>query len=492
LKLSFLLDLSSGVGAGEAFLEIRHRFDFALQSGTGADAGVGPGDGFGGGNQACGALGTVTVECPWCQLLVPESGYPDRLPCNARYQFENGFTGRNSGWVTSRFDVSPYIGTRQDIVFAIWRDALPSTAQGWWIDEVRVISLVSPVLATFGAGPLESVSITPTTTGVTCDGARVEIAGRDVFGNAAGAGASVDVTLSAGQFRSSQSAAHTVALSAGGRAEVVVEHAAETAPTLTAVAGTIQATASIPFGPPAAAETCGDGIDNDCANGVDDGCAILYDVESGAEGWVHGLDANSWCHTDRWSIVSGTSVSGRQSWSSGASQFCEGSSSLVSPEFELIGPQPTLRFQHRHEFSDCPFGGTVADGARVEISLDGAGFVPIAPTTGYPGVITRSCGNPLEGQSVFVEDLAMFQPVEFDLAPYVGHAVRFRMRAANDCNLCRSPSGWYIDDIVVPGRLTGADPYDGGVSSGPDRFVIRDVPGWDSGPLPIYDATVRD
>lgn len=484
-SLVFAMDLTGLRGGADAYLEVRHRYDiYQASGGPSTDGGSGGSDSFGR-SPPCGALGVVTTGCPWCATLVPEGGYPPSRSCNLTFPSEVGFAGDSNGWVTSRFDVTALVGGTQSIFFNLWRDGVPQRADGWWIDEIRVVGLVSPVDATFVGGPVTGVTIVPSGTGVPCDGAVVDIGAVDQFGNPAGAGASVALSLDgAATFRASGAATHTVVLDDAGSARIIVENPTETAPNLTATLGQAQSSAAVPFGPPLNAELCDDGLDNDCAGGVDDGCAITYDAESGPEGWVHVADPPAWCHADGWSITNLSAASGQHSWWSGPGQFCEGSASLISPEFTLIGAQPVLRFLHRYDFDDCTFSGNVGDGARVEISADRAAFVPIQPIGGYPGVIQRSCGNPLEGASAFVGSPMMsgFAQVEFDLSAWSGHAVRFRMRAAGDCDLCARPQGWHIDDIVVPGALTGEDPYDGGVSQRPDWYNPDGGWRWDTLP----------
>jgi hypothetical protein len=106
--------------------------------------------------------------------LVPEGGYPGEplaaFFCNA-LEGREAFQGSSGGWVTDTFDLTPYLGRRIYLAFAFASDYQPSSAEGWYVDEVRVESLV------FGA-PLCDVAQWPGSVPATV---RYELTGPDTI-----------------------------------------------------------------------------------------------------------------------------------------------------------------------------------------------------------------------------------------------------------------------------------------------------------------------
>ncbi len=76
--------------------------------------------------------------------LEPDGGYPGTLKtgyCNAM-EGSQAFTGSSGGWITTTFDLSQYIGRRIWLAFAFASDRLLAAGEGWYIDQVKVESLV--------------------------------------------------------------------------------------------------------------------------------------------------------------------------------------------------------------------------------------------------------------------------------------------------------------------------------------------------------------
>lgn len=75
--------------------------------------------------------------------LVPAGGYPGSQAsgnCNPQENRE-GFTGTSGGWVTSSFDMTPFIGRRVYLAFVFGSDKQSTSDEGWYIDRVRVEGL---------------------------------------------------------------------------------------------------------------------------------------------------------------------------------------------------------------------------------------------------------------------------------------------------------------------------------------------------------------
>lgn len=156
---------------------------------------------------------------------------------------------------------------------------------------------------------------------------------------------------------------------------------------------------------------------------------------------------------------------------------------ITSPGFEL----PTNSQLTFWSYVDSETnGGTGAwDGGRVEISLLGGPWMPLAVDEGYPYLIEFNAGTALSGSDVIAGSVGAWRQYIADLSSYQGPArIRFRF-ASDDTNdprdqfgsLVRYYEGWYVDDIAVaprqdlgptPRRVTfraGPVPYFAGSSS---------------------------
>jgi len=107
------------------------------------------------------------------------------------------------------------------------------------------------------------------------------------------------------------------------------------------------------------------------------------------------------------------------------------------------------------------FGGTDAyDGGRVEISVNGGEWMPLAVDGGYGHQIKFDSGATLKGADVFSGSPGVWRRVTADLGALEGSArVRFRFSSdggnypfdQND-NPLRVFEGWHIDNVLVRAR----------------------------------------
>jgi hypothetical protein len=77
--------------------------------------------------------------------LEPEGGYPAGTLatgyCNV-LEGSEAFHGSSGGWITSTFDLTHYMGRRIWLAFLFASDRLSASGEGWYIDQVKVESLV--------------------------------------------------------------------------------------------------------------------------------------------------------------------------------------------------------------------------------------------------------------------------------------------------------------------------------------------------------------
>lgn len=83
--------------------------------------------------------GNVTVNG---ESIAPMVGYPGLINVPGDWyawcvDFEEGFTGLNSGWLTACFDLSAYIGQEVQVTFDFGSDDMYVYA-GWYISTVRI------------------------------------------------------------------------------------------------------------------------------------------------------------------------------------------------------------------------------------------------------------------------------------------------------------------------------------------------------------------
>lgn len=161
------------------------------------------------------------------------------------------------------------------------------------------------------------------------------------------------------------------------------------------------------------------------------------DVEGDVSGWTADDDAVS---AYRWAVVAdgdgyGLAYSPTRSWRFGffgTGLVLTDTYVLTAPEVSLEGATPRLLFHHRYELATAPeeTGDAVAesDEARVELSVDGGPWTPVATYTGIQLTWTRAY---------------------VDLAPWATGADRLRFRFVATASVQPNGGGWWVDDIVV-------------------------------------------
>jgi len=152
---------------------------------------------------------------------------------------------------------------------------------------------------------------------------------------------------------------------------------------------------------------------------------------------------------------------------------------LVSPAFDLP-PNSELVFE---SFIDAEsYGGSECfDGGRVEISIAGGEWLPLAVDGGYGNQIKFDSDAALRGADVFSGSPNSWRRVTASLAGYSG-AARIRFRFASDVSnapfngsglQARYYEGWYVDDVLIRARTsTGPTPRRLAFRAGPTPYLI--------------------
>jgi subtilisin-like proprotein convertase family protein len=117
-----------------------------------------------------------------------------------------------------------------------------------------------------------------------------------------------------------------------------------------------------------------------------------------------------------------------------------------------VNSYPKLTFKHLYNSEDG------WDGGVVEISTNGGttwtDLGPNMVSGGYNGGLGAGVGNNLAGRAAFTgltPGFPAFTTTVISLAQYAGQSVKIRFRFASDDNTAAptSPTGWWVDDIVV-------------------------------------------
>ena len=152
---------------------------------------------------------------------------------------------------------------------------------------------------------------------------------------------------------------------------------------------------------------------------------------------------------------------------------------LVSPAFDLPA-NSELAFD---SYIDAEtFGGTECyDGGRVEISVNGGEWVPIAVDGGYGYQVKFDSEATLRGADVFSGSPQAWRHVTADLSGYAGPTrIRFRFSSDsenapfdNSLNPVRVYEGWYVDNFAIqPRTATGPVARRLAFRGGPSPFRV--------------------
>jgi hypothetical protein len=182
-----------------------------------------------------------------------------------------------------------------------------------------------------------------------------------------------------------------------------------------------------------------------CGQGFVPDVILWEDFESGASGWEHGGDGDSWTIVDYAEPRGGA-------YHAEAPGFVT-DQWLASPGFGLPEDRAdlTLAFWNIQSMEARQDG--CFDGGVLELSSDdGQSWQEVDSgllTDPYDGPISASYGNPLGGRNAWCGDPQDWLRSVVDLDRYAGQAVRVRFRLGTDSSVGRA--GWSVDDVVVQG-----------------------------------------
>ncbi|HEX7079222.1 MAG TPA: M6 family metalloprotease domain-containing protein [Candidatus Eisenbacteria bacterium] len=217
------------------------------------------------------------------------------------------------------------------------------------------------------------------------------------------------------------------------------------------------------------------------------GSGLAEDFELGALAWTHAAVAPS--TSDEWHLSASRSHGGTTSMKVGSVNALGSGTNeqqtyakleddaLVSPAFDLPANSELSFWSYVDAETD---GGTGAwDGGRVEISMNGGEWTPLAVDGGYGYIMEFNSDASLRGSDVFSGSPQRWRRVVADLSPYAG-AARIRFRFATDgadfpldqnSAQLRYYEGWYVDDVTVEGRsATGPAPRRLRFRAGPNPY----------------------
>lgn len=186
-------------------------------------------------------------------------------------------------------------------------------------------------------------------------------------------------------------------------------------------------------------------LPGDCNIGLSPSYHFLDDLDSGAPGWTHDGQQDSW-------NLSGDIVwNGTAAWHA-VDPDASSDQRLMSPAISLPSDELplTLQFYHRQSI-ERQNATSCWDAGILEISTDGGTQWTqveenLLLTDPYNGTIGN--GNPLSGQRGWCGDPQDWTRSVVDLSSWQGQIVQFRFRLASDTSVGR-PEGWRIDDVRV-------------------------------------------
>jgi immune inhibitor A len=222
------------------------------------------------------------------------------------------------------------------------------------------------------------------------------------------------------------------------------------------------------------------------------GSGLAEDFESGALGWSHAAVDPTVSTADEWHLSASRYHGGATSMKIGSTNplgngtnedqtyAADEDAALVSPAFDLPATSELVFWTYVDAETN---GGTGAwDGGRVEISMNGGEWVPLAIDGGYDYMVEFNSSAALRGADVLSGSQKRWRRMVADLTPYSGFArVRFRFASdqANDPRdlsgaQLRPYEGWYVDDLLVQSR-TGGGPIPRHISfrAGPNPYRLN-------------------
>jgi len=168
--------------------------------------------------------------------------------------------------------------------------------------------------------------------------------------------------------------------------------------------------------------------------------------------WTHGRNFGF----DDWDIFENDfAVSNGLSWGSIARATINDSFLTMPPLFIL--PETTLTFWHTFRLESLG-PGAAADGAMIEISLDGGTIwgdlgTYIQGAQGYNSTIVAGTGNPLVDRRCWSNGtLGPMEQVTVDLSDFAGETALIRFRLATDSGNTLEAgdvAAWYIDQVTL-------------------------------------------
>lgn len=188
-------------------------------------------------------------------------------------------------------------------------------------------------------------------------------------------------------------------------------------------------------------------LPGECSTGTLASTLYATDFESGASGWTHSGDH------DTWALSSARSHGGVQSFLAQDVAY-DSDQRLVSPGISLPTDELPLSLEFwSHQTIEDRIAGCY-DGALLEISVDdGVSWTQVPDgkllVGRYDGPISTSFNNPARGRQAWCGDPRDWSRTIVDLNAYAGQSVRFRFRLATDASTGRVPDGFYLDDVAV-------------------------------------------
>lgn len=210
--------------------------------------------------------------------------------------------------------------------------------------------------------------------------------------------------------------------------------------------------------------------------------AVLFvdPIELGEGAWQHaliddpGCDGGDYCAADLWSVQPIPPDLGppleqgsQRAWSSGDMASVRGPASarLWTPTLDLSGATApiTLHFDHRYGLKGESPSLVGADGAIVEVSIDGGPFENLLLPVYNGSVVdigqcaTLGATNPLLGEEAFVGKSGQWLRESVNLDAFAGQVIEIGFRLGSDCASYTVPYDvdsvtWYLDNV----RLTAS------------------------------------